>query len=220
MAVESASDDNDGGELSPGASVSGMAERGQTRRTRIINTAVRLMWRDGYSAVGLDKILKQAGATKGSFYHFFDSKSDLLVECLDHVWRIQRQQLEAILASAPTGRAALDSLIEWYCDAQESAFERYGYVPGLFHTSILDAVGFGDQIQAKLRILVDDYEQMVFAMMARIIEEESLAADPRILSEAVSGVIGGLIVKGRTRNDLAPIRRIPIVVESLLSAYR
>jgi hypothetical protein len=69
-------------------------------------------------------------------------------------------------------------------------------------------------------MLVDDYEQMVVAMMARIIGEEGLSADPAILADAVSGVIGGLILKGRTRNDLAPIRRIPVVVESLLSAYR
>jgi TetR/AcrR family transcriptional repressor of nem operon len=208
------------GEVLPEGAEPGLQERGQARRTRIVNTAIRLMWRDGYAAVGLDRILREAGATKGSFYHFFDSKSDLLIACLDHVWRIQRQQLEAILTSAPTGRAALDRLVGWYCEAQESAFIRHGYVPGLFHTSILDAVGFGDLIQARLRMLVDDYEQMVVAMMARIIKEEGLTADPAILADAVSGVIGGLILKGRTRNDLAPIRRIPVVVESLLSAYR
>jgi len=196
-----------------------MRQRGQARRTRIINTAVRLMWRDGYAAVGIDRILKDAGATKGSFYHFFGSKSDLLVACLDHVWRVQRQPLETLLASAPSGRAALDRLIAWYCEAQVSAFDRHGYVPGLFHTSILDAVGFDDQIQVKLRMLVADYEQMVCAMMARIVAEENLSADPGILAETVSSVIGGLVLKGRTLNDLAPIRRIPVVVDNLLSCF-
>jgi AcrR family transcriptional regulator len=111
-------------------------ERGQARRARIVNTAIRLMWRDGFSAVGIDTILKEAGAQKGSFYHYFGSKTDLLLACLDHLWGVQRQQLEAIRAAAPTGRAALAAHLEWFCEAQRTAHRRYGYIPGLFHMSV------------------------------------------------------------------------------------
>ena len=43
-------------------------------RQRILDTAHRIMAREGFSSVGLNKILQAAGVPKGSFYHYFRSK--------------------------------------------------------------------------------------------------------------------------------------------------
>ncbi|MEN3586465.1 TetR/AcrR family transcriptional regulator [Streptomyces sp. ZYX-F-203] len=44
-----------------------------TRRA-ILDTARRIMARKGYSAVGINEVLAEAGVPKGSFYHYFGSK--------------------------------------------------------------------------------------------------------------------------------------------------
>jgi len=195
-------------------------ERGQARRARIVNTAIRLMWRDGFSAVGIDTILKEAGAQKGSFYHFFASKSDLLLACLDHLWGVQRQQLEAIRASAPSGRAALDTHMEWFCEAQRSGLARYGYVPGLFHMSVgVAAVHQDDRLARKFQAFSNDHEQMLTATLQQIAQEDGLTAPPEMIANLISAYINGVILKARVANDIAPVLAIPAVVNELLDRF-
>ncbi len=49
------------------------AQRPDTR-TLLVRTGVAVLTEKGYSAVGIDEILKLAQVPKGSFYHCFDSK--------------------------------------------------------------------------------------------------------------------------------------------------
>jgi len=53
-------------------------------RARIVETTARLLRKNGYQATGLDKILKESGAPKGSlYYHFPRGKSQLASEALE-----------------------------------------------------------------------------------------------------------------------------------------
>ena len=48
--------------------------RTSTAKSRLIATAMQLMYVRGYTAVGVHEICTQASVHKGSFYHFFPSK--------------------------------------------------------------------------------------------------------------------------------------------------
>src|SRR3954454_24337755 len=52
-------------------------------RERLIEAARHLFWEKGYAATGLAELLARAGANSGSFYHFFDSKDDILRTVLE-----------------------------------------------------------------------------------------------------------------------------------------
>ena len=52
-------------------------------RERILQSAIELFWENGYAATGMADIFERARANSGSFYHFFDSKEDLLLAVLD-----------------------------------------------------------------------------------------------------------------------------------------
>ena len=52
-------------------------------RERLVNTARKLFWNQGFSATGVAQILKEAGAKSGSLYYFFPTKEDLLREVLE-----------------------------------------------------------------------------------------------------------------------------------------
>ncbi|ADN01184.1 TetR/AcrR family transcriptional regulator [Spirochaeta thermophila] len=47
-------------------------------RARIIETASRLFWEHGYDRVPVERIIREVGIAKGTFYHHFRSKEDLL----------------------------------------------------------------------------------------------------------------------------------------------
>jgi len=51
-------------------------------RERIVESARRLFNRSGFENVSIDSIMEEAGLTRGGFYAYFKSKSDLYVEVL------------------------------------------------------------------------------------------------------------------------------------------
>ena len=62
-------------------------------KERLIKVATRLIWEKSYSTVSVDKICKEAGVNKGSFYHFFPSKENLTLEALDFLWHMGKEQV-------------------------------------------------------------------------------------------------------------------------------
>lgn len=52
--------------------------KGQQTRQRIIDTASHLFERQGYTATGINQILKESGSPRGSFYFHFDGGKDEL----------------------------------------------------------------------------------------------------------------------------------------------
>jgi len=59
-------------------------------RERLIRTGADLFYRDGFHAVGLDRLLDTAGVTKTTFYNHFESKEQLILMVLhehDRWWR-------------------------------------------------------------------------------------------------------------------------------------
>lgn len=77
-------------------------------RERIVQSARRLFNRSGFESVSVDAIMAEAGLTRGGFYSYFTSKSDLYVEVLgcfltDPNWKSRWEGVEIDLASAEAG---------------------------------------------------------------------------------------------------------------------
>src|SRR6185369_13581723 len=53
-------------------------------RQRILETADRLFYQEGIRAVGIDRIIAEAGVAKMSLYNHFPSKDDLILAVLEH----------------------------------------------------------------------------------------------------------------------------------------
>jgi TetR/AcrR family transcriptional repressor of nem operon len=54
-----------------------------TAREKLLAAALELMLARGYPATTVDEICQAAGVSKGSFYHFFDTKEQLALAALD-----------------------------------------------------------------------------------------------------------------------------------------
>jgi AcrR family transcriptional regulator len=52
-------------------------------KTKIVRSAQRLFNLHGFEAVSIDQIMQAADLTRGGFYRYFDSKSDLYAEAMD-----------------------------------------------------------------------------------------------------------------------------------------
>lgn len=55
------------------------------RRIEIINTAEKLFQKEGYDNTSVEAIIKKAGIAKGTFYHYFKTKQDILQASVDRI---------------------------------------------------------------------------------------------------------------------------------------
>ncbi|MEV0292111.1 TetR/AcrR family transcriptional regulator [Nocardia sp. NPDC050710] len=60
------------------------AEPDRSPRDRLVAAAVRLFYADGIQAIGVDRLIAEAGVTKATFYRHFPSKDDLVLAYLEH----------------------------------------------------------------------------------------------------------------------------------------
>ncbi len=62
--------------------------RARVGRDQLLDHATALFRAKGYSATGIDEIVKACGVTKGSLYHHFESKEALALAAMDrvHAW--------------------------------------------------------------------------------------------------------------------------------------
>jgi TetR/AcrR family transcriptional regulator, transcriptional repressor for nem operon len=77
-------------------------------RKKIVNSARRLFNRSGFENVSVDSIMAHAGLTRGGFYSYFESKSDLYSEVLgcfftDPKWKNRWEGVHVDLASPEAG---------------------------------------------------------------------------------------------------------------------
>lgn len=68
------------------------------KREAFVDAAQRLMLAKGYEAMSVQEVLDDVGASRGAFYHYFDSKQALLEAVTDRVVDAAMAAIEPIVA--------------------------------------------------------------------------------------------------------------------------
>ena len=66
-------------------------------RSKIINAAWKLFYEQGYDDTTIEEIIDESGTSKGSFYHYFGGKDELL-GTLSNIFDDKYEELEPTLA--------------------------------------------------------------------------------------------------------------------------
>lgn len=95
-------------------------KKAKDTRIRLLETAIELVSLSNYDGVGVAEICKQAGVTKGSFYHYFESKADLYYAASQHHWNEIKAELDDILSPAHEPLEQLELFIEKIATGRQS----------------------------------------------------------------------------------------------------
>ncbi|TNY34617.1 TetR/AcrR family transcriptional regulator [Thermomonospora catenispora] len=158
--------------------------RGSARR-RILDAAAALFYGEGIRAVGVDRIIAEAGVAKATFYHHFPAKDDLVVAYVREEIRRQRDAVERLPATDPIGRilALFDALGEVVCG------------PGFRGCVFLNAAAEYPDPDHPVRRAVEDYRRWFRTLVAELLEEAG-HPDPARTAAIVLALRDGLVVGG------------------------
>ncbi len=89
------------------------------KRDQLVDTALKLFYRDGFHATGIDRILAESGVAKMTLYNHFKSKDELILAALrlrDERFRNWFMKAVEQRAEKPAERllAVFDVLEEWF----------------------------------------------------------------------------------------------------------
>ncbi|MGC4956344.1 TetR/AcrR family transcriptional regulator [Actinomadura citrea] len=98
------------------------APRRSAAWSRVFDTATRLFYAEGVHAVGIDRIIAEAGVAKATFYHHFPSKDDLVRVYITE--QSLRQRGIADMPESATPREAILTAFERMCTFGSSAAYR------------------------------------------------------------------------------------------------
>jgi len=95
-----------------------------------MDAAHELIWGYSYGAVTIEAICEKAQVKKGSFYYFFDSKSDLAVAAINAWWEERRPLVIEMFRPEVPPLQRITKYLDFVADLQLQAYEETGQLLG------------------------------------------------------------------------------------------
>jgi len=98
----------------------GSPARATATRERMIDATITLLRRSGLSGAGINEIVRESGAPKGSVYHFFpDGKQQIVTEALNVYSQRVVAFIDAAMSGARTPEAKVEALFKAFAKRVE-----------------------------------------------------------------------------------------------------
>ncbi|TQV75812.1 TetR/AcrR family transcriptional regulator [Denitrobaculum tricleocarpae] len=179
-------------------------------REKLLETATGLIWQSNYSSVGVNEICKQAGVTKGAFYHHFESKADLFIAASRHYWDRMKRDMDAIYSPSFTPLEQLENLIQLIIEKQinECSSKDMEVAGCPFFTSGGQAGIDEEKICQAAREMEDHMQRYSVALVRGLKADGALRGDPDVdqIARFLHHFVQGLLIYGRLMNSLDAVR--------------
>jgi len=186
-----------------------------------MDAAYDLIWEYSYGAVTIDAICERAAVKKGSFYYFFESKSDLAITAIE-AWWTKRQiiMLEIFRADSPP-LERIRSYMDFISTHQIQSYEKKGYVPGCpLHALGAEICTQDKQIRSQLEGILDN----ITTFFAQAIGDAQAlgqieGAQTAQKARALMAYYAGVLTQARIRNNIESLRSLGSDSLDLLGAH-
>jgi len=184
----------------------------------LIDTALRMFYRFGIHAVGINEIIKESGVAKKTLYNHFKSKDELIIATLIKRNNIFTQWFEDKLAEAPAGKAAIlnvfQALNHWF----KSETDYLGEFRGCFFINVsaeyegINSDIYGQCKKHKLQIRELIYEHVKIACHS--------SSSAKELTNTICIIKEGCISSAFVQQDLNTAEKMIPVIANLFESYR
>ena len=189
-------------------------------KEKLLQVGFDLIWDSSYGSVSVDDICKRAGINKGSFYHFFPSKADLVVEAYQEYWKEKRPAMDRIFSPQVPPVERIQGMCRYIYAVQKEKAEKYGHVCGCPYASVGSEIATLDEkIRVTSERLMNSSGKYIESAVADAIREGSVTAkDPVAASQTLGSLILGMLVESRVQNDLKILESLESTIMDFLGA--
>ena len=168
----------------------------------MIETAAGLLHKQGYASTGLNQILDESQAPKGSLYfHFPGGKEELVAAALERSAGGLTELLERVLAAAPSAAAAVDAIVAYFAGQLESS----SYTKGCpIATVVLEQAATSDPLQ---HACATAYARWNALIAARLVKDGIAADRADAIANFALATIEGALLLSRAHRSTEPLRR-------------
>jgi AcrR family transcriptional regulator len=131
-----------------------------TRAIQVINTSIYLFHHHGFHTVGIDRIVKECGIPKATFYNYFHSKERFIEICLI----VQKERLkEKVVSIAEYGQGSnvKDKLKELYLLHTDLEGLYYLLFKAIFETKLTYPKAYQVAIKYRTWLMNEIYSQLI-----------------------------------------------------------
>ena len=197
------------------------SEKALRTRERILDAAGRLFHLNGYNATGLDKIIAEAGVTKGNFYYHFETKEALATATVE--WHRRETYRELRLEPTFPGETPLAILFRVLEGMVERTLraDRNGEIRGCYFGNL--ALELSVQSDAVRRAVAAVFDEMRagFADLlnrARASGEIDATVDPRQSASLILSLMEGAVMMAKTNQTESEARNALVFIRGWLGA--
>ena len=182
-----------------------------TTRDQIIQATCDLLENQGYHATGLNEIVKESGAPKGSIYYYFPGgKEDIAAESVLFAGRAVAERIRTQLAEKDDPAEAVQTLLETIAHYVEVS----GFRSGGPWTIVASETATSSE---KLNLICRE----AYGLMLQAFEEKFLSAGFSLeraanLAWVVTSSSEGGIILSRTYHSGDPLRRVALAMANLI----
>ena len=169
----------------------------KSREKLIRSTQVSMLAR-GYSATGVDDICRDAGVSKGSFYHQFASKEDLAIAALGDFYQTGLEHLLAIDLSGVPPEQRLPAFLDAIAKQGHDFWKGGCLIGSLSSEMALTSPALQTEVSRLFSETVKVLEPLIEPFVASLQGKSPSAA---ALAEHFLVVVEGAIVMSRAHND-------------------
>ncbi len=180
-------------------------------RTRMVDTTLRILRSQGLRATGMNQIVRESRAPRGSIYHHFPGgKEQLVVEALRTAGEAVAAKIRAALDAHADVAEALRAYIDGYAEDIRASDYRRGCPVG---NVAMDAAATSPAI----RRVCDDIFAGWAALIARRLERERRTRkEARALADFVISSLEGALILCRARRSTEPLAGVAERLERVL----
>ncbi len=175
-------------------------------RELLLRSGLELLTEQGFSATGLDKILKRVGVPKGSFYHYFDSKEAFGRAVMSRYGQFFKNKLRQSLKDS--SMAPLERLGH-FVDVAVSGMEKHDFKRGCLIGNLAQEVSMlPDDFRQQLETILRDWESDVSECLEEALQSGAIDAEINCQHMARIFWIGweGAVMRARLMCSDEPMR--------------
>ena len=178
-------------------------------KEKLLETAIELVWKSNYDSVGVNEICDTAGVTKGSFYHYFESKAELFYAASDHYWNSIKGELDEMFSPQNSALTQLEKLLNFVIQKQLKYADAANPVIGCPFFSSAAQSGTDEQLVRRAALEMSEKSIVYSIALIRNLEAEGYLddpIDPKVLGRLFSHYIQGVLLYGRVLMDLDVVK--------------